>query len=119
MFNGTSKVTVFEMLEKAGQDVGKSTRWILMNNLNRYGVKILTRSKVVSIKDGVVSYEREGSLCEEKFDTVILASGSRPVQTLEEKVRNLDISFSIIGDCVQPGKINDAIHGGFLTAISL
>jgi 2,4-dienoyl-CoA reductase (NADPH2) len=119
MFNGASRVTVFEMLEKAGQDVGKSTRWILMNNLARYGVKILTQSKVVSIKEGVVSYEREGALCEEKFDTVILASGSRPVQTLEENIRNLDISFSVIGDCVRPGKINDAIHGGFLAAISL
>jgi 2,4-dienoyl-CoA reductase (NADPH2) len=60
MFNGTSRVTVFEMLEKAGPDVGKSTRWILMNNLACYGVKILTRSTVGAIKDGVVRYEREG-----------------------------------------------------------
>ncbi|MBU3954042.1 MAG: FAD-dependent oxidoreductase [Proteobacteria bacterium] len=119
MFNGASRVTVFEMLEKAGQDVGKSTRWILMNNLDRYGVKINTGSKVVSIKAGVVTYEREGKRCEETFDTVILASGSRPVQTLEEKIRDLDIPYSVIGDCVRPGKINDAIHGGFLAAISL
>jgi 2,4-dienoyl-CoA reductase-like NADH-dependent reductase (Old Yellow Enzyme family) len=119
MFKGASTVTVFEMLEKAGQDVGKSTRWILMNNLARYGVKILTRSKVVSIKAGLVRYEKEGQVCEEKFDTVILAAGSRPVQTLEKKVKNLDIPFSVIGDCVCPGKINDAIHSGFLSAISL
>jgi 2,4-dienoyl-CoA reductase (NADPH2) len=119
MFKGASTVTVFEMLEKAGQDVGKSTRWILMNNLDRYGVRILTRSKVVSIKEGLVRYEKEGQVCEEKFDTVILAAGSRPVQTLEKKVKNLDIPFSVIGDCVCPGKINDAIHSGFLSAISL
>jgi 2,4-dienoyl-CoA reductase (NADPH2) len=119
MFKGASTVTVFEMLEKAGQDVGKSTRWILMNNLARYGVKILTRSKVVSIKEGLVRYEKEGQVCEEKFDTVILAAGSRPVQTLEKQVKNIDIPFSVIGDCVCPGKINDAIHSGFLSAISL
>ena len=119
MFNGTSCVTVFEMLEKAGQDVGKSTRWILMNNLDRYGVTINTSSKVVSIKEGDVTYERDGQRFQDKFDTVILASGSRPVQTLEEKVSDLDIPFSVIGDCVKPGKINDAVHGGFLTAISL
>lgn len=119
MFKGASRVTLFEMLEKAGQDVGKSTRWILMNNLTRYGVKINTGSKVLSIKAGQVSYEREGELCEEHFDTVILASGSRPVQTLEKKVKALDIPYSVIGDCVKPGKINDAIHGGFLAAVSL
>lgn len=55
MFNGASNVTVFEMLEKAGQDVGKSTRWILMNNLKRYGVTIKTGSRVMSIKDGQVT----------------------------------------------------------------
>jgi len=119
MFKGASRVTLFEMLEKAGQDVGKSTRWILMNNLTRYGVNIKTASKVVSIKAGQVNYEREGELSEEPFDTVILASGSRPVHTLEEKVKALDIPYSVIGDCVKPGKINDAVHGGFLAAISL
>lgn len=119
MFNGASKVTVFEMLEKAGQDVGKSTKWILMNNLARYGVKINTSSKVVSIKEGLVTYERGGERFQDQFDTVVLASGSRPVQTLEGQVKALDIPYSVIGDCVKPGKIDDAIHGGFLTAVSL
>ncbi len=119
MFKGSSRVTVFEMLEKAGQDVGKSTKWILMNNLARYGVVINTGSKVVSIKDGLVTYERDKERFQDKFDTVVLASGSKPVQTLEGRVKELDIPFSVIGDCVQPGKINDAVHGGFLAAASL
>ncbi|MCP3868653.1 MAG: FAD-dependent oxidoreductase, partial [Gammaproteobacteria bacterium] len=29
MFQGNSKVTVFEMLPRAGSDVGRSTRWVL------------------------------------------------------------------------------------------
>jgi len=119
MFKGSSRVTVFEMLEKAGQDVGKSTKWILMNNLARYGVVINTGSKVVSIKDGQVTYERDKERFQDKFDTVVLASGSKPVQTLEGWVKELDIPFSVIGDCVKPGKINDAVHGGFLAAVSL
>ncbi|MCP3942664.1 MAG: FAD-dependent oxidoreductase [Desulfobacteraceae bacterium] len=119
MFNGASRVTVFEMLEKAGQDVGKSTKWILMNNLKRHGVKINTSSKVASIQDGQVTYERDQKSFQEQFDTVVLALGSRPVQTLEKQVKQLDIPFTVIGDCVKPGKINDAIHGGFLTAIDL
>lgn len=119
MFNGTSRVTVFEMLEKVGQDVGKSTRWILMNNLDRYGVKIQAGSKVVSIKEGQVCYDREGQRFQEDFDTVILALGSRSIHTLADQVRDLDIPFSVIGDSVVPGKINNAIHGGFLAAVAL
>jgi 2,4-dienoyl-CoA reductase-like NADH-dependent reductase (Old Yellow Enzyme family) len=119
MFNGSSKVTVFEMLEKVGQDVGKSTRWILMNNLKKYGVKIKTGSKVLGIKDGVVQFENAGNHLTEKFDNVILASGSAPVRDIEKQMENQNISFSTIGDCVTPGKINDAVLAGYQKAVSL
>ncbi|MCG8618167.1 MAG: NAD(P)/FAD-dependent oxidoreductase, partial [Desulfobacterales bacterium] len=58
MFTGTSQVTVFEMLEKAGQDVGKSTRWILMGNLERHGVDIRTSAKVMSIHHGELTWDQ-------------------------------------------------------------
>ncbi|NOX33181.1 MAG: FAD-dependent oxidoreductase, partial [Deltaproteobacteria bacterium] len=119
MFNGSSKVTVFEMLPRAGQDVGKSTKWILMNNLKRYGVQIKTSAKVISIKDGGVEFENEGDKVTRLFDNVILASGSTPVQDIEKQIESQGISFSTIGDCVTPGKLNDAMHGGFLAAIDI
>ncbi len=119
MFKGKSEVTVFEMLEKAGSDVGKSTKWILMDNLKKHGVRIHTRAKVTDIKDGVVSYEKEGNSQKQTFDTVILASGSASVQTLSKQVKETNIPHTVIGDSIKPGRINDAIHGGFLAAINL
>ncbi len=116
MFTGSCRVTVFEMMEKAGQDVGKSTKWILMNNLKRYGVRILTHTKVISIKGGAVGFENKGKTETEQFDTVILALGSVPVKDMEQQIKDLGIPFSAIGDCVTPGKINNAILGGFLAA---
>lgn len=119
MFRGRSSVTVFEMLPKAGGDVGKSTRWVLFDNLKRYGVNILTDAKVVSIDQGVIRYEKEGAEETQRFDDIILASGSRSVKRLSSEVENLGIPFDVIGDCIQPRKINDAIHGGFLAALKL
>ncbi len=119
MFNGSSKVTVFEMLDRAGGDVGKSTRWVLLGNLDRYGVTINTGTRVESVANGKVSFRKGETQEEEAFDTIILALGSRPVQTLEKALENKDIDYTTIGDCVKPGKINDAIHGGFLAAIKL
>ncbi len=116
MFTGSCRVTVFEMLDKAGQDVGKSTKWILMNNLKRYGVRILTGTRVVSVKGGAVGFENKGETGTEQFDTVIPALGSVPVKDIEKQIKNLGIPFSAIGDCVTPGKINNAILGGFLAA---
>ncbi len=119
MFKGTSKVTVFEMLERAGQDVGKSTRWILMGNLDRHGVDIKTSAKVLSIKDGAVTFEQGGDIKTQSFDTVIMAAGSRAVNTLEPVAEELAVPCSVIGDSLKVGRINDAIHGGFLTAANL
>jgi 2,4-dienoyl-CoA reductase (NADPH2) len=119
MFNGTSRVTVFEMLEKAGQDVGKSTKWILMSNLKRYGVDIKTSARVLSIRDKAVTFEIDGNEETRVFDAVVMASGAIAADTLEKEILSLNISFSTVGDCIKPGKINDAIHGGFLTAIKI
>ncbi len=52
-------------------------------------------------------------------DKVILASGSRPLQTLSRDIASLNIPFKVIGDCIKPGKINDAVHAGFLAATGI
>jgi len=119
MFRGSKQVTVFEMLPKIGKDIGKSTRWVVKTALNRHGVEALTGSRVVSIKNGTVVYEREGREHRREFDNVVLASGSRPVKKLSEALAKEGISFTAVGDCVRPAKINDAIHEGFLAALAI
>lgn len=119
MFNGISKVTVFEMLPKVGKDIGKSTKWVVLGNLSRYGIKLKTHSKVLSIENGKITYEQEGEQKEEQFDDVILAAGSKAKKTLSNEIEKLGIPFTQVGDCIQPGKINHAIHGGFLAALEI
>lgn len=119
MFSGTHTVTVFEMLNKIGKDVGKSTRWIVFDNLQRYGIKIITGAKVLSVRNGAVLFEKDGNKDEMQFGNVILASGSRPVKKLTTEVSALGIPFTTVGDCIAPGRINDAIHGGFLAALKI
>jgi len=119
MFNGTSQVTVFEMLPKAGKDVGRSTRWVLFDNLKRYGITVLTDTKVLSIKNGLIQYEKETEEGSMQFDHVVVASGSRSKNHLSQLIEDTGIAFSTVGDCIKPGKINDAIHGGFLAAVNI
>lgn len=119
MFKGSSEVSVFEMLPKVGKDVGKSTKWVLLGNIDRYGVKINTNTKVTKIEKGLVTYEAEGSEVSEQFDNVIIASGSRPVQKLSKEMESLKIPFTQVGDCIQIGKLDNAIHGGFIAALNI
>ncbi len=119
MFQGSSKVTVFEMLPRIGQDIGKSTRWIVFDNLKRYGVAVKTGARVTSIRNGDVKFQKADLSQQMQFDNVILASGSQSVAGLSTEIKSLGIPFAMVGDGIRPGKLNEAIHGGFLTAMNI
>jgi 2,4-dienoyl-CoA reductase (NADPH2) len=119
MFKGSSNVTVFEMMEKAGNGIGRSTRWVAMSNVKRYGIDIITGARVVSVSRGDLSYETgEGSFVKH-FDNIVVAVGSRSVKSLAEQLEQEDIPFTSVGDGLKPGKLDDAIHGGFLAALEI
>jgi 2,4-dienoyl-CoA reductase (NADPH2) len=119
MFQGSSRVTVFEMLPKIGQDVGKSTRWILFDNLKRCRVSVKTGATVTSIRNGRVKFQKDGQEDQMQFDNVILASGSKSVPGLSAQIKKMGYPFATVGDGVRPGKLNEAIHGGFLAAMNI
>ena len=119
MFTGNSKVTIYEMLPKAGKGVGKSTKWVLMSNLHRYNVDIQTNAKVVSIKNGKVIFEKDDRDQSKQFDNIIIASGSKSVKTMADQLEKMDVPFTAIGDGVKIGQIDNAIHGGFLAALEI
>jgi 2,4-dienoyl-CoA reductase (NADPH2) len=119
MYQGSSKVTVFEMLPRIGQDIGKSTRWILFDNLKRYKISVKTGARVTSIRDGIVRFQKDGRKEQVQFDNVVLASGSQSVPGISAEVKKMGYSFATVGDGVRAGKLNEAIHGGFLAAINI
>ena len=99
--------------------MGKSTKWVLMSELEKYGVAITTEAEVISIKNGLLTFKKDGKTHQRQFDNIINAAGSRSVKNIAQKVEKLNIPFAVIGDGVQPGKINHAVHGGFLTALEI
>ncbi|TAL32343.1 MAG: FAD-dependent oxidoreductase [Spirochaetes bacterium] len=119
VFRGTKEVTIFEMLPRAGKGVGKSSIWILMENLRKYGVKLVTGAKVISVSDGTVEFEREGVLQSLEFDAVVNAAGSRPVKKLADAVAKAGIPHAVVGDGKKIGQIMDAIHDGYLAVTEM
>lgn len=111
---GTKEVTVFEMLPKVGAGVGRSTKWILLGDIQRHGVSVITSAKVTSMKNGVVSYEIDGKQNSMEFDTIVNAIGSRSVRKIADSIEELGIPYDIIGDSLRPAKISEAIHEAFL-----
>ena len=112
---GTKDVTILEMLEKAGQDIGRSTRWVMMGDLNRYGVTVKTESKALEITSDGVKAERDGQTELIPADTVVMATGSEPENALQQTLENLNIPYQVTGDAMQIGLAFDAVHNGFET----
>lgn len=110
---GTKKVTVLEMLEKAGQDIGRSTRWVMMGDLSRFGVTTHTETKALEITAESIKVERNGQTEMIPADTVVMATGSVPENSLQDTLADLNIPFELAGDAKQIGLAFDAVHHGF------
>ena len=119
MVRGSTRVTVFEVLPKVGRDVGPSTKWVLLDQLKRFGVQVVTKAQVKSIADGRVEYVREEEPLAEEFDHVVLAVGVKPDNALAADLEKAGIPYTLVGDCVRPGRIEEAIHGGFKAAVEI
>lgn len=117
---GTREVTVVEALPKVGSDIGISTRWIMLKNLRRLGVKVITGAKIKEInREGAViekESEDNGGAAETVLlpaDTVVLAVGAVPDNDIYTRLQEKVEQLYLIGDAVSPRKLTEAIREGF------
>lgn len=110
---GTRDIVMLEMIEKIGKDIGKSTRWGMLQELKRVGVRSSIETKALEITaEGVKVTSEQG---EEVLpaDTVVLAAGSVSYNPLEEALAKAGIVCKVVGDAGQVGLAFDAVHQGF------
>ncbi len=116
---GSKQVTVVEMTKKAGADVGLTTKWTLMGELRRLGVKILTQTEAIGITpEGLQVKDEQGS----GFipaDTIVLAAGSRAENGLVEALGDRVPEIHLIGDAKKPRNVLVAIREGFQLGLKL
>ncbi|MBW2116444.1 MAG: FAD-dependent oxidoreductase [Deltaproteobacteria bacterium] len=116
---GNKNVTVVEMIEKAGKDVGLTTRWTIMAELKRLGVTVMTKTKAVGIKAGGMEIERENGVDFLPADSVVIAAGSAPENGLVSKIKRLVPEVHTIGDAKEPRKALDAIREGYIVGLKI
>ncbi|MFH1488579.1 MAG: FAD-dependent oxidoreductase [Pseudomonadota bacterium] len=116
---GVRKVTVLEMRKRAGQDIGSSTRWTVMAEMKRLGVRIVTGAAATEIRRDGVAFEREGTPDFFPADSVVLAIGSIPENDLLKDSRSLAAEVYTIGDAKEPRNAMEAVREGFLTGLRI
>ncbi|MEW5784478.1 MAG: FAD-dependent oxidoreductase [Bacillota bacterium] len=116
---GTRSVTIVELLKGVGRDIGISTRWVVMKNIRRLGVKVIDQAAVKEVSAAGVLIERDGQEALLPADTVVLATGAASVNELAGELEGRVAALHLIGDAVKPRKITEAIREGFDLARTL
>lgn len=116
---GVKEVTVLEMRKSLAADMAVTSRWIVLQELKRYGVNALTGYTMEKINgESVVirRVDREEEIC---ADTVVLAVGSKPESDLCEVLKEETKEIYMVGDAVIPRKAMNAIYEGFMAGLVL
>ncbi|NOZ78963.1 MAG: FAD-dependent oxidoreductase [Acidobacteria bacterium] len=116
-----SEVTVVEMLADVARDMEPVTRKLLMKRLETLPVTILTGTTLTAVsRDGVhVRAEDGGEKRLDPVDAVILAVGTRPVNTLAQELRARGFEVHTVGDADQPNQVIGAVESAYELASSL
>ncbi len=114
-------ITIVEMRDKLAGDVMPVNAVTIFDQLNQYGVRQLTKTRVVGFTDeGVLVSNADGEESLLPADVIVTALGMTknmdfPYAVLKKYPRKT----TIIGDCHNPAKAGNAIREGYYAAMSI
>jgi 2,4-dienoyl-CoA reductase (NADPH2) len=116
---GIKRVTVVEMLDKVCRDVGISTRWTILQDMDKLGITVLKNAVAKRIEPDRVVVEVGGEEREIPADTVIIAAGSCPAGELYDELKDTGVEVYVVGDAKQARKAIEAIQEGYETGLMI
>ena len=123
-----SRVTVVEMLPKIAGDACGEERTFFELKFERYGVNVMTSSKVEALEGKKGTLETPEGMKSVDFDLVVFAVGSRASRQIEgvdlaDSPESIELDGRTVkvlygGDCVRARKIQDAFREGYQMGLS-
>jgi 2,4-dienoyl-CoA reductase-like NADH-dependent reductase (Old Yellow Enzyme family)/thioredoxin reductase len=114
------KVTIMRRGKELATKVHRLIREPMLSRLKYKGVTILTGVKYQEIIDaGVVISTATGEKKVIEADTVVLAAGSTPNNELAAALKGKVDRVLLVGDCVEPRSIMEALEEGFKAGIAI
>jgi len=110
------QVTLIEMMANIANDLQYHNRLALLDEISKRDLTVLTKTKCKEISgDYLICTGEDDQDIRIPFDLVITATGTRPNTELTAQINENFPEVYVIGDCVRPGKIGEAIHKGYIT----
>jgi len=114
-------VTIVEKLGEIMYDSTTTDKMAYGELLKKYNVTVLTGYQLTEVtRSGVVITDKLDRKKNLEADTVVMAVGSEPNAGYQPHLqREGGMEVYAIGDCVKPGRIYDAIHSAYKTALRI
>jgi pyruvate/2-oxoglutarate dehydrogenase complex dihydrolipoamide dehydrogenase (E3) component len=113
-------ITILEMLDDMALDCEPNTRDELIPRLEKYGIKMMTHTRVLKVlEDGVAADRGDGQERVISGDWIVLALGIKSQDTLLGELRGKSYEVYAVGDCKEPRGIQEAVYEGSWTAMQI
>ena len=116
---GVREITIVELTDKLGGGFGRSTRWSMLQDVERCGMAVELGARVEEIAEDGVVCDIGGERRLLAADTVILAVGTVADNSLSRAASELGISWRLAGDAGEPATAFAAHHQGFLAGSAI
>jgi NADPH-dependent 2,4-dienoyl-CoA reductase/sulfur reductase-like enzyme len=116
------QVTLLTADPFVGRDlVRTSADWTIRPKLRQLGATFLTDSAVTAWHGNAADIRNllTGAESREAFDSLVLATTNRPETELADALRESDVAFTAVGDCVAARHAPAAIYEGRKLALTL
>lgn len=104
-------ITIIEMLDTIGGDLGESIRFPTLMRLREMGVIIMKNTRVDGVEGKKIILNSAGMMETLQADHIVLATGAKPASALCTLIDD-KMEVFCIGDCKKPRNILDAITEG-------
>jgi 2,4-dienoyl-CoA reductase (NADPH2) len=101
-------------LDSMGKDIGRSTCWVMMQDMARSLVEARVKTRALEITPNGIRVEFDGKVKEIRADTIVMAAGAKSHNPLQGKPEQRGIACQVVGDARKIALAFDAVHQGFL-----
>ncbi|MFW9967485.1 MAG: FAD-dependent oxidoreductase [Candidatus Thorarchaeota archaeon] len=109
----SDSVDLFEKTNRLGHDLGRTTRWVIIQAMAEKGVKTHLNAEIAQIAKDYVQVSSEVELTLVGVDTVVVAAHPRPRTRLVEAAKERGIPIDVIGSAAGHDWLVDIIHGAY------
>lgn len=114
------ETTVIEILPQVAGDMEMISKKLLLKRISELPVVIHTQAQVQSIESSSIHYLKDGIRQSiQDVDLLVIATGTEPINDLQEPLVEAGVAVTLAGDMVQPAKIFEAIHSGFSAGMNV